>query len=29
MDGGQQLILKPNKTADGYIASFDVGLKLG
>lgn len=25
-DGGQQLMLKPKKTADGYMASFDVGL---
>jgi len=28
-DGGQQLMLKPIKTSDGYIASFDVGLNLG
>lgn len=28
-DGGQQLTLKPSKTADGYMASFDVGMHLG
>lgn len=27
-DGGRQLMLKPAKTADGYIAHFDVGLNL-
>ena len=28
-DGGQQLMLKPVKTADGYMGRFDVGLNLG
>ena len=27
-DGGQELILKPTKTADGYWANFEVGLNL-
>ncbi|MES2580366.1 MAG: intradiol ring-cleavage dioxygenase [Pseudomonadota bacterium] len=28
-EGGRQLMLKPYKTADGYMANFDVGLNLG